>query len=124
MTLSSQQNRSAEIQLLSSVVAIVAIAVSCACFTVGMYQRDTFYKKSLTAISFCSLLAASGSRRIYRITEERNQKTSDLLQEAEDDVIYAQANSLPSSNQSSFKVRSNLRSADSPYNQSDVYIGW
>ena len=125
MTLLSQQNRSAEIQFLSSVVSLLAITVGCACFTVGICQRDTFYRKSLTVISFCSLLGASASRRIVRITEEHNQKTSDLLQQAEDDAIYAQANiALPSSNRSNFNVHSNLRNANLPHNQSDIYIGW
>lgn len=125
MTLLSQQNRSTEIQFLSLGVAITAIAVACACFTVAICQRDPFYKKSLTAISFCSLLGASAARRITRITEAQNQKISDLFQQAEDDAIYAQANiALPSSTQSNFNVRSNLRNANSPYNQSDIYIGW
>ncbi|TYQ25452.1 hypothetical protein PseudUWO311_15665 [Pseudanabaena sp. UWO311] len=124
MTLSSQQNRSIEIQLLSSVGSLVAIAVGCACFTVGFCQQDAFHRKSLTAISFCSLLGASASRRIVRITEEHNQKTSDSLQDVEDNAIYAQANIAPISTQSSFNVHSKLQSNNLPYNQNDIYIGW
>jgi hypothetical protein len=118
-------SRSSEIQLLSSVVAIVGILVSCACFTLGICQKDSFYRKSLTAIGFCSLLGASVSRRIVRITEEHNQKTADVLQEAEDNTIYHQANiALPSSNRSNFNVHTNLRNANLPDNQNDIYIGW
>lgn len=125
MTLLSQQNRSSEIQLLSSVGALSGILVSCACFTIGICQRDSFYRKSLTAISFCSLLGASASRRIVRITEEHNQKFSDFSQQAEEDAIYAQANiALPSSNRSNFNVQTTLRNANLPDNQNDIYIGW
>lgn len=123
MNLPSQQNRSSEIQLLSSVVALFGVLVSCACFTVGICQRDAFYRKALTAISFCSLLGASASRRIVRITEDHNQKTSDFSQQIEEDTIYAEANmALPSSNRSNFNVRTTLRNANLPEN--DIYIGW
>ena len=124
MTLLSQQNRSSEIQLLSSVVALVGILVSCACFTVGICQRDSFYRKSLTSISFCSLICASASRRIVRITEDHIQKVSDFSQQAEEDAIYAETNiALPSSHRSNFNVQATLRNAD-PDNQNDIYIGW
>jgi hypothetical protein len=125
MTLLSQQNRSSEIQLLSSVVALIGILVSCACFTIGICQRDSLYRRSLIATSFCSLLGASASRRIVRITEDYNQKISDLSEQAEEDAIYTQANmALPSSNRNNFNVRTTLRNANLSENQNDIYIGW
>ena len=125
MTLISQHNRSSEIQLLSSVVAIVGILVSCTCFTVGICQRDSLFRRSLIATSFCSLLGASASRRIVRIAEDHNQKISDFSEQAEEDAIYAQANmALSSSNHNNFNVHTTLRNANLPENQNDIYIGW
>jgi hypothetical protein len=83
--LQSHLNRATEIHNLNSVIAGIAIAVTCTTFSIGMYQKDAILRQVCGATSFVSSIAAAISRKAVRINQNYLQKSTALVEENETD---------------------------------------
>ncbi len=83
----SQFNRARETHLQTMIVSVIAIAVGCGIFTVGICHKKSTFRETCLAISFLSLVGASISRCVVRINEDYLRRTTDILEQAEDDRI-------------------------------------
>ncbi len=115
----SQLNRARQTHLQAMIVSVIAIIVGCGIFTVGICQKESTFRKACLAISFLSLVGASISRKVVRINEDYLQRTTDILEQAEDDKIVE--NSRPMRKPNSIEL---LRSAKPTHEDDQFYIGW
>jgi hypothetical protein len=117
----SHLNRATEIHNLNSIIAGIAIAVSCASFAVGICQKEPVFRLTCSAISFTSLISAVISRRAVRINQNYLQKATDILEQNEADTIYQETR--PIRNLKAPERFNGLRSANSPF-ENEIYLGW
>ena len=117
----SHLNRAREIHMHTSIVAVMAISVGCALIAVSICQKEPVFRLTCSAISFTSLISAAISRKVVRINQNFLQKTTDILEQNETDII-AQETRL-TRNFNAPKRLNGLRSANSPF-ENEVYLGW